>query len=332
MYITKNLYERYAQFIDLSDIDFFHQSIEIAKDLFSQGFYEDKTNEEIKSQFTPVVYASSIASQLKEENYIARIDMNDRARRKYLVIDADFDSHQQKESSILYNRLIHFSDRFNTPIVIFPTISYPGKPRFRAVLFTKRVMDENSYWQAMHWLYDQLETTPTDEADYNIRSNTNAPVFINQKQIDDIFDTTHEENQPLDNSLWKSYPKKKSIKTMSKSDLKEYDLIPVDKDMLTKWSEYLIVNSLVDDYMDCFKIISSTARSVITGQISQSEAENFVASLANSSKDESIRSQWSKGNIQSLRSNINYYQRNATAYNKTIPITAVKSFKESIYE
>ena len=64
--------------------------------------------------------------------------MNERARNRYLIIDADYDVGEEDKSQELYDKLIALAKKHNTKLVIYPTISYPTKPRFRAVLFTKK--------------------------------------------------------------------------------------------------------------------------------------------------------------------------------------------------
>ena len=69
MYITRDLYQKYASFIDMDSYDFFVKSCAKAYKTF-------KTGRKIKKKESPVVFASTVKDfNEKEDQTIARVEM-----------------------------------------------------------------------------------------------------------------------------------------------------------------------------------------------------------------------------------------------------------------
>ena len=71
-------------------------------------------------------------------------------------------------------KLIKFAENYNTPIVIYPTISFPEKPRFRVVFFVKRQLNEKNYFKASE---QRLKNTKPIEDDFldTLKNNRSKP-------------------------------------------------------------------------------------------------------------------------------------------------------------
>lgn len=301
LYISKNLYDKYVTYVDVPDDVFFHNIINYAKEVFESGKLENVDIEEIKSKYTPVIYVSTLSKRTGDDDLLTRKSMNERARNRYLIIDADYDVGEEDKSQELYDKLIALAKKHNTKLVVYPTISYPTKPRFRAVLFTKKVMNDASYHQAMNWLYDQLGLEATDKGDFDIRSNNNAPIFVNEAQIKRIYDNTQEEGlEPLDNHLFKPYPKPKSRKAFKKDfvALTKYDEGKVSRFQLMMGIQKLVKNPDMQDYNTFWPVVYSLAKAELLEQISEKDAFDALEELAKAAPDQYTRTRWSIGNRQ----------------------------------
>ena len=243
MYISRNLYDPEAQYINLSDQDFFKEALATAtenyyqhKEQLAEADIQDKFDE-VKHQATPVFYGTTVAKKTADDDVRPRIEINQRLRRKFIVLDMDFNAEQADLSKWLYNYLIDFAKYYHCQLVIYPTASYPEKPRFRAVIFVKNQLNQKTYWQAAHWVADQI-TRPVnlyksqinrpnstinvaelmvngsqikkffDKGYDNILSNNNVPVFISEEQVNAVY-TNLDDNQfkplaPKADELWRT--------------------------------------------------------------------------------------------------------------------------------
>lgn len=283
MYVTSNYYQKDARYIDMSDLDFFHYSLKLAEDqlkkrLDEKGSFTKEEIDEAKMQEVPVMYATTVSKKQPDEVFLARKQISPRARNRHLIIDADFDKGEENEAENFKRNCVALSNEYQTPIVIYPTPSYPDKPRFRVIFFVKRVLSEATYYQAMTWLYEELNTEPNDKSDLHIKSSNNAPSFFNEAQLAGVIDTTQEKDlQPLDNSLWRDFDKPKYRK--SSSHKSKYDIISITNDELVIGST-LIAPMIGDDYDFFWKFASSVYRAEHFEQIDQEQAENVMKIIA----------------------------------------------------
>lgn len=297
MYITKNVFGTDARYIDLTDLDFFHEAIKLAKEQYFQtNGFDGLTIEDIKKKYTPVIYASTVTKKTAEDTFISRKEMNTRAKRKYLIIDADFNSGEEKKSEDFYNKCIELGENLKTPIVIYPTISYPEKPRFRVVFFTKSSLGEASYWQAMIWLFQVLETTPTDQGDLKIKTPRNAPIFTNEQQIAKIYDTTQDKNlKPLESHHWKFIPKPK-IRKIEENEKSYKDDLPITSKNLEDAINLFIKNNKLKEYSEFWKFLHSLARAEFYKQITNNQVLQVLSHVADSADDEVTKLKWKMDN------------------------------------
>lgn len=327
MYVTRNIYEKYATFIDLPDRDFFIASLEKAKELYPK-LVELDTNS-IKAN-TPVCYMSDVQKRTPGETIIDRKEMNtNRGRRKYMMIDADFDYGQEKESAELIEKIKKFGEKHSTPVMIYPTISYPDKPRFRAVFLISRAVDSRKYWSAVTWLYNELEYTSTDATDLRITANRNLPVFCNSEQIEAIYSTFEDESlKPLKNSNWSSIVAPES-KELSKEEIEEIRSFSYDVDKLFKGCNAIAKTQLAKNYSSFWQLVASIAAAVALEQIDHDIAEEMMRILASAAEDEYTRSKWEAGNIEMLVRFISDYQ-SINQLMKARPLYTYKEFLKAV--
>lgn len=304
MYISQNVYDRDARYIDLSDQDFFHEAIKIAKrkyedDKSNEIIYTDENIEQIKKNQTPVFFASNLTKRSNQEIFVRRRGLKDRLRRKYLIIDADFNQGEEEQSQELFDKAISLAEEYETPIVIYPSASYPLKPRYRIIFFVKRMLNATSYKKAMIWLYSELETEATDRSDFYITGNNNAPIFFNEAQLDKIIDTTQNKDlKPLNNKLW-SHIKVKKERSQQDYQLKtEYDRYPIKKDEFTRMMSFMSI----DSYDEFWKFSYSLLRAEINDQITHDQALDAMKMISQVAPNDETQLQWEQDNINKYQS------------------------------
>lgn len=327
MYVTKSLYDSFAQYVDVDDRTFFLSSLELAKENYAH--IEDVDKDLIK-RHTPVCFASSLSSQKPEENFVQRkVLSSDRARRKFIMIDADFDENQVYASDELRQKLIALSEKYNTPVMIYPTVSYPEKPRFRAVLLVKRGLTPPKYWSAVTWLYRELETDVLDKSDLRLSANRNLPVFCNDEQIAAIFSNFDNESlQPLDNSLWNDI-KAPSKQTLSKEQLEDMKEVQFDEDLLIKGTQELAKKQIAQSYETFWQIVASVAVSVILEQIDEDLGVEMMEILATAGSSERQIEGWKRGNVELLQSFISKYSTSQEDIARARPLHSYSEFKNA---
>ena len=294
MYVTSSIYDTFARFVDLDDRSFFTQALSIAKDNYLKLVEEDRSK--IK-QHTPVCFISTLSGKKDSENFASRKLLNtDRARRKFLMIDADFSEGEEERSERLQEKLKELATNYRTPLMIYPTVSYPEKPRFRAVLLVKRGLTPQKYWSAMTWLYRELETSVLDKSDLRISANRNLPVFCNDEQVEKIYSTFEDMSlKELDNSLWKDIesPKKNQL---TKDQLEDLSNVTYDEDKLIDGAKEISKKEIVKSYETFWQIAASLAAGVILEQIEEDLAFEILDMLAEVGENPSQVSKWQFGN------------------------------------
>ena len=360
MYMTKIVYQRNDTYYDGDDITIFHYLIEKAKSVFieNSNYFESLSDDEIKKlkkNNTPVIFASTVSSMKPAFDFsLIRSDMNDRARRRYLIIDADFDAGKEESSQYLYNKIIEVAKEHNTPLIIYPTVSYPEKPRFRAVMFTKNLLGAAEYYQAMSWWYDQLgifminknaradqdvyevleglEKDLVDAADTsntNIRSNNNAPFFVNFDQLEAIYDNTQEEGlELLEKSLWKEYDKPKLPKRQNFDDHNMLDEYKLSDEFLDKAVHDFAKTDFAKDYNTFWRFLHSVARAEDKKQITPEQVDkilNWVAETGDNNDKELV---WKLNNRSQYAIERNRVLSIPSYYKSAAPLCPYRAFRD----
>ena len=364
MYLAKNVYQRNVTYYDGDDITIFHYLLEKAKSLFIENshYFETLSDEELaklKKNETPVIFASTVTSMKPEFDFsMIRADMNDRAKRKYLIIDADFDAGQEESSQYLYNKIIEVADEQKASLLIYPTISYPKKPRFRAVMFSKTALGEAEYYQAMTWwynqlgildvnknktadkdLYDVLEgldkdlVDAADTSNKNIRSNNNAPFFVNFEQLDFIYDTTQDkELKPLDRSLWQKYEKptlKKKINFDIHNALDDYKL---SDEFLDKAVHEFAKTAFAQDYSTFWRFLHSVARAEDKGQITPEQVDKVLVWVAETGENNEKEYVWKLNNKLQYKIERDRVLAIPSYYKSARPICSYPAFRDLLMQ
>ena len=364
MYLTKNVYQRNVTYYDGDDLEIFHYLLEKAKSVFIENshYFETLSDEELsklKKNETPVIFASTVASMKPAFDFsMIRADMNDRAKRRYLMIDADFDAGQEESSNYLYDKMIEVAKEYNTPLIIYPTISYPKKPRFRAVMFTKTLLGEAEYYQAMTWWYNQLGildvnknktvdkelyevlegldkelVDAADTSNKNIRSNNNAPFFTNFEQLDFIYDTTQDETlERLDRSLWQKFDKpalKKKINFDTYNPLDDYKL---SDEFLDKAVHEFAKTAFAQDYSTFWRFLHSVARAEDKGQITTEQVDKVLTWVAETGENNDKEFVWKLNNKAQYRIERDRVLSLSSYYKSARPLCSYPAFRDLLLE
>lgn len=334
MYVTKNLYEGYATFIDVPDHEFFHHAIQAAIVRLQEGHMDLLDVDKIKQELTPVVYCSSVISKTKDDDIIARTELNQRSTKKYLIIDVDYNIGEEDESNRVRNRLLELSEELKCKLILYPTVSYPLKPRFRAVLFANRSMGDVAYHQAITWLYEQLGVDATDKNDFRVTTNHNLPVFTNDNQLDAIYDNTeNDEYGLLDNALWKLYPKIKSNRSKKKQFVpakSKYDDVKLGRFHVIQGAKLLAKESEMLDYSYFWKIVHSVARAEIMEQITNELALTLMDIFASATTDEATKNEWEYSNRLEYNKTLNSLRGNEERLYKAKPLFSYDEWKQYV--
>lgn len=334
MYVSQNVYDKDARYIDLSDTDFFHEAIKIAKkkyetDKSNEIIYTDKDIDDIKKNQTPVFFASNLTKRTSKEIFVRRKGLKDRLRRKYLIIDADFDEGEEQQSQELFDKAINLADEYQTPIVIYPSASYPSKPRYRIVFFAVRLMNSTGYRRAMTWLYDQLGVDVTDKGDFYITSNNNAPIFFNDAQLDKIVDTTQQEGlELLDTKLWShiKVPQERPKKEFKLTT--EYDRYEITDIEFTKMMSLMSI----DTYDEFWKFAYSLIRAEKNNQITNEQALEAMSIIAQSAPNKETQIQWEQDNSNMYQNFKSGVESGSIDITRSLPLTRYDEYIQVIID
>lgn len=334
MYVSKNLFDKSCSYIDLDDRQFFMTAIERAIEALPEVERSSISKDALK-RATPIAHISKLSKQTKAEDVVDRRYVHsDRARRSFLMGDVDFDAGQETESKRLRAKLIGLANRHRTPILIYPTVSAPGKPRFRFVFLAKRLMNETQYHQAMSWLYQQVGEEPTDASDLRMSANRNLPVFDDESQLPLIYSTFPDESrEPLDNSLWKDMPKpKKASFRLSDEQRKlssERHSAKLDSRKLLEGAELMCGTPVTKSYDKFWLIVASLAASVVCGGCDEQTALSVLDKLAEAGEDEAQVRRWKADNPSLLYSHINRLAADRAQLEMTRPLLAWSEFSNA---
>lgn len=301
MYICRNLYDNWAFSIDLPDTDFFHQAIKEAK----SAWEKTKTNPTtISKQQAPIFFCSTLAAATKEEEVVPRAEVYNkkRTKRRFLVIDADYNQGQEDEAARLLEAARALAQKHNTYYLIYPTDSYPTKPRYRLIFFTSQLLNNRRYAQAISWLTEELGVELTDTSDKRINSNYNLPIINSQAQYEAIETNLNQDKlNPLDWKLWKdTHPMPKEVEEAI-YDHQSKTHTGYDPYLLELAATVTAELGLVTDYLPFFSLTESIALEVIDGKLDEEQARRLMVLLAeNSTAPAAQRTLWAEENTQAL--------------------------------
>lgn len=305
MFVSQTYLSRECRYIDLPDREFFIACLDEAKERAHTPLASESDKDFVKRN-TPIAHVSTLANRAGAEDICSRLTVHDEARagRKFLMGDVDFDVGQEADSAELRQRLIDFADLHHTPLMLYPTMSYPAKPRFRFVLLARRTQHRIGYWRAMTWLYGELGMPATDETDFLITANRNLPVLVSQEQVDFCLSTFEDESlEPLDPTLWKGIEVPERIRRKSAPftpvDASLHEMHFSDRYLRMAVDEYAQSKS-AESYKSFWPFVRSVAASLACGGIDRDCAESMMRWVADVAPDDSTRLRWQRENVQLL--------------------------------
>lgn len=340
MYVSNSYLDRFCTYCDMNDRDFFlaviekaKNSVEAAQEFINEHADEDRGGVALLKQNTPIIYISSLSKQIEIESVITRsLISSDRARRKFIMGDVDFDAGEEDLSNNLRNALISFADKYKTPLLIYPTISYPIKPRFRFVFLTNRVMNYKNYWKAVKWVYEQVGFEATDTSDFRLNANRNAPLFYLDEQVKNIYSTFNDMDlKPLDNSLWKDeeVPPEASklpnkVKGRAPLDPKLHG-VKFDPDLILIAARDISKSKICEKYASFWILVRALAASVICGGTDYDTAMKCLDEFSNAGKDALTRERWKIENRSLYDSQVSQLSVGVD-YSQIVPLCRYREF------
>ena len=316
MFATPNLFSTAATWIDMDDTAFFAAALDHATCAYEKGDYDRFDVDTIKRYHTPVVYASRLSKMTKDDKKTTgrkELNASGRMRRSFIMIDADFNPGEEADSYTMRRNMKQLADAHNTHLVIYPTVSWPEKPRFRAVMFPARDLNARGYHKAVTWWYKKLGyDTPLDAADTRINANRNLPVFINDEQIENVYSTLDDDTrEKLPGHLWRDISAPSPSSSTFDYDTLVKQLGPEVVDNLEFQPKKLarqctrVARRLTDidptTYNGTWRILQGLAIEVMLGTIPPSLADDMCDILASAADTDSQRAQWAEGNKKSWR-------------------------------
>lgn len=325
MYTAPSLFAKHCEYNSLDDRTFFTTALEIAQKYQVDSI--DKNN-------IPVVFGSKLLKQTKDETIVPRKVAQDRERvkRSFILLDVDYNEDEQELSEALWNRIIEFGHTYSTPVMMYPTPSWPTKPRFRAVFLTKSLLNATQYEKAVRWLADELMYEITDPMDYHISPNKNLPVFSSQDMADACYSTfTNLLLEPLPSDLWKkvSVKQRQKPQTNTYAPLSELGLA-YDRDKLWEAAHNMALDEFVSTYATYWIVSRSVALDVYTGSLTEEEGKKLVTIFASGAPTMSQRLKWSSGNKRLLLKDLEILARDPEARSYARPLYSYAEFADTL--
>lgn len=317
MFVGNNLYAQYARFLDLNEREFFVGCLDAAK---------RHLKPEMRKEDAPIVFCSTLTSQTKEEKLVPvkrRVVHDDtRVKRRFLMIDADYEAGQGPDSDALRRAIMEFGAEHNTPVMIYPSFSFPDKPRFRAVFLVDTLLDARRHHQAMRWLYEQLDSESTDASDLRITTNRNLPVFRDNDMVEAVYSTFEDESlEPLDHDLF--FDRKDLLPPKAEThNFEPLADVEYDTSALDAVAESLRSRTGFNTYEGSWYIVASVAFDVFEGRISEEEADRLMVAFAEDAPDEPTRTSWTRGNRDLLTKHVERYRNDPEERARARPLYA----------
>lgn len=294
MYFSKGVYSKKAYFNDADSFDFLEQSCRLSLKAFNNGVVFDKKKN------APVLYATTVKDfNSSNDNVIFRKEMNKRGiLRDFVGIDWDFNKGEIRKLKEAIIGIKKFSKKYNTSFIIYPTNSYPNKPRMRSVFFVDKLLNADEYTKAVIFILKEIGVDPKDNNNYDIKHPFNMPSISNEKQIKMIKVVGKER---LNYEVFKDTKVPKKMKKKS-TKIKTYELIGFEYDLekekrsdkdVDKAIKYILEqmdsgHSMFDfdDYATfVVKFMHSLARAEVIGAINREQSERILKAVAQGNSD-----------------------------------------------
>lgn len=305
MFVSSDLYEPTVRDIQCDDVQFWRMSLESAINIM-----ENIQNEEADTKVIKLKTPAYFCTQMYNDDTVAytrkQFNKNLRAQRRKSIV-LDFDCVDEEEYKASRKLMIDFANDNNYYLLIYPTISYPEKPHFRAVFIVNRGLSAINYARAVSWLYKELGLAMTDDSDLDIRASRNLPVFIKQSQVDQIYSNLRDDCEKLDTKLWAKYKLDKDMQDKINKRLKLAGAEPIqlkdsvyyyDHDsLISAWSNHVLKNQeAYSKYDKVWKVLTSIAKAYMSKEINWSTVEELSSILASIDKEK--QDEWNAGNLK----------------------------------
>lgn len=329
MYASHNLYDIYLSYFNTRkrDDEFFLECIKYASNRIET--LESIPVDLIKKSHSPVAFFSYLTGSSPEVVRRSEIDWS-KARREFIIFDVDYNADEVSESDEQRKRFVDFANAFNAKYIIYPTISYPSKPRYRVVFFPSRPLSQTTYQKAIQWISTQCQYELTDKADLNIKMNKNLPVFNSYEQLDAI-DAAIENRDFLDYQLWKNekvHVASKRAFTKQILDRSSQFIVTLDDETHLKIFKALAQEEIASSYQTLWPLIAALAQSVVLGSMTFSCAKKCCDELSHAAQDEYQQRKWSQGNIKMLEDYCRRMQMDIKFLQSTKPLIGFGQYTE----
>lgn len=332
MYVSNNIYQKEIQYIDLPDYNIVEYMVRTATRIYESGkqYFENLSQSDIKNiknNMTPVIYGTTIAGGAQNGHIIERTKFNEIARRRYLVIDADYNVEQSRLSEAVREKMIELSSTKKIPLIIYPTISYPEKPRFRAFFFIKDLLNAQNYYKAIAWLHDELGIKPTDKMDFYITSNNNAPIFTNEDQLNAIYIKNFDKLPSIKEEI-KGYEAPK-FEMKSFEEKCDYDEQKLDFNKAIKAAEKYGLSKTAKSYHTFWPFIQTLVRAELSGQLKRDDIYYLLDIVAETAADNNIlATKWKLGNRKQYQTEYSILSKNHSRLERVKPLLLITEFKK----
>lgn len=298
MYVSDSYKSLNVTYIDMRARDFFLGCLDAAKKYEPQLAKLGRETPWLK-EHCPIVHISYLDGMSHADMVTSRTAVHSRrARRDFILGDVDYNPGQEKDALSLRHSAMLLADELHTPLMLYPTLSYPAKPRFRFVFLTADMLDAEQYAKAVKWVYDRLGYPVTDKNDYLMNNNKNLPLFNNEKQVKQCWETFSDTSlSPLSSELWKDVVSPVHIsrgKSHEWSETRHADRF--DEGMLVELAKGQCEMAAFMDGGTFWRVIGSLAASCFCGGISEECAEAVLDALAEGGRALGRAEEWRSSN------------------------------------
>lgn len=308
MYYTKGLYQKRAIFNNEDAMHFFIKAVALANKQYQEGVRLNKDQQ-------IVVYGSTINDFNPElDGNIARVEMNERGVLRSFI-GVDWDLKETETYQQLKKALRQFSKDYHTPVLFYPTSSYPKKPHCRSVCFVSKQMDATDYARAVTWLEKTLEVSGDDQGNYSIKHNFNAPAFLSEEAyeettwfldgemldprqltLEELSDQLAVKEHFLNPSLWKNVKPivkpRKSSRFAQEFEIERTERMSLEREEIKKGQEHLMnmiknEENFVDfsKYNNFFQFLHALARAQVLGSMTFDEVKDTLVLIAQGNRE-----------------------------------------------
>ena len=291
MYFSKGIYMKKVFFDDMNSFDFFKKSCLLAKKAYDNGISFSK------KKGSPVVYSTNVKNFIPQhDKVIFRTELNSRgALRDFIGIDWDLekgDSDKLKQAILGCKK---FSEKYNASYIIYPTSSFPKKPRMRSVFFIDKLLNSEEYAKGVTFILKEIGIDPNDDNNFDVKHQFNLPVFTNEYQLKLVKIV---QKELLSFELFKDVSIDKKYKRNKTRKIKKYPCLGITFDLEKEARDDSNVDKAIqhilsemdkgenklynfDDYNTIVvKFMHSLARAETIGSITREQAERILIAIA----------------------------------------------------